>query len=491
MSTYLDRPVFPLPIDWSDTPAEAFSCDLREIQLAFAAPRFQRLQPATARGVEFSLWLDNEDEVIAFETFVDSLLGRCNGFWLPSPFATARIVEIEDTTHIIVERQGWPDIAETEAGDYLVFTALPPGEADQYAHATTIETLDDGRDRVTLEAAVTVDATWECRRLLYVRFAGDDFDFEHVADNRARVSLRTLELTQEYAAIESGQRPVYLYELWLDTPTPVYWRFTGLNQNIVSSGQAFTSMPIEHSGQTQSLRHGESALTLQMVYETGNPLARFFPFNLPRTLGIRIYETTFAAPDTVTTIFCGRVMSVSLQGQLIKAECQTLLAAIGRSFPRFLIQPRCNYYLFSPCCRVVKTTFRFAAVINELGVYNLALREAAVPGGWPSELTPGPSEANWLALGWLETGAGETLEIRTIESSTAVVDGYLEVTLNAPLRLAAVDQAVTLYAGCDGAGATCKAKFDNFINWGGHVVAPANLTLTALEAELAQGANKK
>jgi hypothetical protein len=489
MSDYLTRPVFPFRINWSETVAQPFSCDLHEVQLGFASPRFQRLQPTTARGAEFAIWLDSEAEVEAFDDFVDGLLGRCHGFWLPSPFTAIRSLSVVDSTHIKFARMDWPGYCVEEASQHVVFSKA--GEDDQMVLVSSIASTVDGFEQMTLAEAVSVDESWDCRQLLYVRFASDDFQIDHLADNRAKVTLRTIELTQDYAAIEAGTQPVFLYEFWIDTTPQVTWRFTSLNQNVTSSLDLFTSAPIEHDGHSESLRHGESSLKLRAFYEVGNPLVRMFPANLPRSLCVRIYETTFVSPSVRTVIFTGRVTSMKLAGQEITAECSTLVEAVGRSFPRFLIQPRCNYALFSTCCGLSKLTFKLAGHIAELGVYRVAVSDIVLPEGWSKDLTPAPGAANWLALGWLETGSGATLEVRTIEASTAVVGGYCELTMNAPLRLAQANQVITMYAGCDGSASVCKAKFNNFENWGGHVMAPSNLSVTAMDGEVAQGVNKK
>jgi hypothetical protein len=100
--------------------------------------------------------------------------------------------------------------------------------------------------------------------------------------------------------------------------------------------------------------------------------------------------------------------------------------------------------------------------------------------------------ANYFAQGWLETGVGTQFEIRTIlASSYNGGAGQLTLTLNLGLQHAVAGQTLQLAPGCNGDAATCKSKFNNFVNFGGFVAVPEkNLSLQALENETNVGDKK-
>ncbi|MCL5099276.1 MAG: DUF2163 domain-containing protein [Candidatus Omnitrophica bacterium] len=479
MSDYLSRPIFPIPIDWSQTTAKTFSYDLHELLLGFAAPRHEPLQDFTIAGIQFSVWLNDESEIMDFEDFVDGLKGRLTGFWLPSPFTTCSVNAGVDASSFTIADQNWTDWYSDAASAYLVFTKA--GATTQYAKISKIEDNGDGTEIVTLDSGLAnaVDPSWSVNRLLYVRLASDDIEFDFVADNRAAVPLRVIELTKEYAAIETGQQPVYLYEFSLATSPAIYWRFTSLNQDVTSSGVAFLTAPIDHGGHSQSLSQGQSSVTLEAWYEEGNPLTRFLPYHPSMPLWLTIYEIDYATPDTRTTIWKGLVETVKLKGRHITAECQAIVAALGRTFPRFFIQPHCNYALFSTSCGILTTNYQATGAIKSISGRSITVE--GITEAWAE---------NYAALGWLQVGAGQYLEIRNIETSTAVSGGEMTVQVDYALADAEVGDSITVYAGCDGTAATCKAKFENFSRWGGHVLAPSNLSVKAIEANTSTG-NKK
>jgi hypothetical protein len=66
---------------------------------------------------------------------------------------------------------------------------------------------------VTLDAAVSVDATWLAYRLRYVRLASDIEKGRFIVENRMAREIRVVELPEEYAVIETQRAPVWLIHL--------------------------------------------------------------------------------------------------------------------------------------------------------------------------------------------------------------------------------------------------------------------------------------
>ena len=482
--SYLSRPVLSQAKNWATAPAKQFSYNLDEVLLGYSSPRFQRVQSQTIRGLEFSALLASAAQIDAFEQFVERCEGRLNGFWIESPFEEFEIIDGDDADSFVIRAQGLAASWEDHTCRHLVFTK---GTGKQFAKITTVEAAGE-EETVTVQGLTSaIDETWTARKALYVRFAADDEDQEFLTDNKQTRALRVVELPNEYEEAETGQRPVFLYELWFETDAAHQsWYFTGLNRNIRSNGTEFTTMPIAHKGHTRSIKADQDKLTLETVYETGNPLTQFFPFTLPKPLWVKVYETTYPLPDNRTLLFTGLIEEMALDGLVITAPCSSLLDVLGRRFPRFFIQNRCNYFLFATPCGLAKISpfKRTGEVSLQSGRY-LKLTVPAL-----LDLANQPVTEDWFALGWVEIGTGATFELRAIDHSTVVSGGSIQLTLNSAFTLSHTGQTATFYAGCNGARVTCDVKFDNFQRWGGHNIAPQNLSVQAVPAEYANG-NKK
>ncbi len=498
--TYLSRPVFDFPTQWDRTPEGQFQYELNALQLGQAAPHYAPTARQTVTGHRLKILLEDATAIAQFEAFVDAAQGRLNGFWLAAPPAAGQILEVKPeatggTKEFWIADAQWRETSP--AGTYLAFTC--PGELAQYAPIESI-TRDAGREHVVLATALAAPLTpaWEAARLLYARFAADDVTLDYASEGVATAQLSVIELPEEYAAIETGQRPVFLYELSVTGLGT--WRYTNLNENITSASEEFASWPIAHEGHEQSLDGGEHTLRLQTVFDAASPVARFFPYPTPAPLSVKVWETTYSAPDSRTLRFTGFAQRAEWNGAQATLHCATVIATLGATFPRFFIQNRCNYCLFSTPCSGAdgpqKADYKVTATVAAAGARNVTLT-----GLTPSAPFGGTGRypRDYFTFGYLEHVAhgdatGTQLDaIRTIESNLPELeDGTIYLTLTAPVEAARFQagDTVYLYPGCDGTRETCATKFYNFTRWGGHNLALSNLSLAAVEAPSAT-ANKK
>lgn len=474
MATYLSRPVFPRPINWAESVAESFSYDLND-QWIGQAMVADPLQSHTARGIEFSVLLTTEDEIADFDEWSDDLAGRLNGFWLPSPWDSAEIVSAYDNQSYYVRRQDGEQWYDDHPGIHVVFSKA--GESDQYAKVDWVMDQRTGYEVVALTSplSVRIDSTWSVRPLLYVRLATDTEEAEFVADHAQRRRIRVIELPTEYASLELGSTPVWLYRFWFDE-AGAEWTYTSLNVAVTSQSTAFASHPIRHRSHQRSLLADRDSIDLESWHDDSSPLAMFLPFTSPKPLWIEVFRTTYAAPDVRTTVFCGKVGAVDFDGKRITARCSSLLDVLGRRVPAMSLQNRCNWFLFSDPCGVAVADWSATVTIKRL---NGPYVDVTDPAGQAS--LPDPTPENLFQYGWLETGTGKNLEIRQIVRSSSKAGGNITLSLNAPLVHAALDQSAAIRTGCDGTTSMCKTRYSNFDNWGGHVLVPTNLSVQAME----------
>lgn len=479
MSTYLGRPVFPFPVNWAETAGSAFVYDPKMLFIGMAAPVAHRLPSYTIRGYNGSVLLATEAEIEEWDAFVGTCKGRLNGFWIRAHEAAFKVSAAIDSTHFTIEDIGLRHAYSSDDTPSQHIECVDTAGVVQRASISSVVEGTDGLELVTLTAAATpqIDQTWSVYRLLYVRFTRDEFDAEYVADNRQRVRVEVIELPDEYAAIETGQQPVYLYEV--TDPEGNISRWTSLNVDVVSNGQTYTSYPVTHHQHRWTLNGGAAATTLETWHADNNPLALLFPPVRHKPFHVAILAADYSTPSTTRAVFSGYTTGVQLQGRRMQIKCEALMEAAGRKFPRFFIQARCNYALFSTSCGVIRSSLKVTGTIKDMGGRNV-LVEGVV----------GTFAANYFTLGYLTLPANAITERFGIESSLEASGGEVYLTLTGRLAHAVPGDAVELYPGCDGAAETCKTKFNNFTRFGGHVMAPSNLMLRAMEPETSTG-NKK
>jgi len=470
--TYLSRPVFEFPINWAGAPAPTWLYDLREIQKGFGRPSYAATQSNLLQGFSFNLQPTTDAEIQTIEDFFDALFGNLTGFWLPGPQIAFEIVAGVSSTQFEITDQGLAESWQAHpSGAFVYFTK--EGSSAQAAQISAVTDLGNGRERITVTGAMgtAVDATWTAHRLHYVRLASAEEEFTALTEGTQSRAIKVVELPEEYASVETGLRPVYLYHFWIDWGASVtHWRYTSFQEDLVSDGNTFSAANINHGALRDSLRGDREDVTIEAVFETGGPFVLFSSLPPAKRLFVEILEADYSALDDAEVLFTGQVLDPDLDGRGVKAKCASLLDALGTAIPGMVVQRRCNYNWGDPrTCKVEPEDFAVTTTISALDGHKVTLAGGA------------GVDANWYALGRLQTGSGTSFEIAGILKSSDAGAG-LELWLMAPLRYAAVSQSVKIYPGCNKTTDHCDNKFSNYPeNYGGHPFVPRhNLTLAAL-----------
>lgn len=480
-TSYLTRPVLETQINWSDSISRAVEYDLRELMIGFGAEQFAALQSHVVHGFEIALDLETETDIQEHDDFTGALKGRLTGFWLPSPQAVFEIAAGEDGTHFDITDQGLTDTYADGAAIYARFTKT--GQTAQHAKVTAVTDNGDGTERVTVDASITVDETWEAHRLHYVRQADDSEGGRAVGEQYQKRSLKLLELPTEYAAFETGESLVYLYHFWMDTASAVHWRYTSFAADLVSNGDTFTAKPITHGEIQRGGDGGSDAVNIEAVYESGHPLALGLPYPTPKPINVEILEAAYADPDTTTVLFTGRIEKPPRRGKKITARAISLLDFSAHRLMHGLIGKRCGYQLYDPdTCGVSKAAFQIAGcTFDSIDGRTVRVTHATALDGWA---------ANYFSFGWIETGSGLTTEIRAILQDTVISGTVRELILALPLASAEVGNTVTVVPGCDGKWDTCQTKFGNDAALVHPFIPEKNPSLTAIPMPVSQGGKK-
>jgi hypothetical protein len=493
--TYLSRPIFTVPINWTDGVSQRLSYDLRELQIGFGAEVFAPLQEHVVHGFEFSVQLNTETEILALESFFAALHGRLHGFWLPAPAEAVNIVSGLSTTQFDIADQDFTDTWENHPAVHLRFTHNGTSAA---ARILSVADNGDGTERVTLESALpfTPDNSTLVNRLHYVRLTEDTESASFLAEWFEQRKLKVVELPTEYAETETGEQPVYLYDISIDFPDDEgatqtqHWRYTSFATDIVSLLGSPDEEPVTY--QHTAINHGDirastsgsaEKVSIKTVHTEGHPFLFGFPYPPSRPIKVRIYETTYGEPDEGQVLFTGQVQKAPRRGKEITATCISILDLDGQRLPGSLIGPRCAFHVYDPdTCGVARSEHEIIAAVDSYADRTLVVSDTLAFNGM---------EVNYLTFGWIEYGTGLGIQIRPILEDVASSSTVRTLTLNLPLSGAVTTgSTVKLLPGCDGKLESCQYKFFNDRFMGHPFVPKKNPTLAAIDNPVSQGGKK-
>ena len=493
---YLGRQIFPFTPNWADAVQRSLTYDLRSQLIGFGAEFFTPTAEYTVNGWDFSLFLESGADVLAFESFCDSLVGRLNGFWLPCPLQAAQFSAPVSTTQFDIVAEDLTDTWNARPDQHLLFTFPDRTQAAAQIQGVAVN-VGGATERVTLTTALpqAPAAGTVITRLHYVRFGADVEDMEFAAEGIAPVKLAVIELPLEYTNAETGLQPVYLYHFWMAAPVGIDWYYTSFAAPVVSNGKIFNPWPVNHGPIKQTSDGNASTVDISAKPDAAHPFALLLDMPPGKVLWCRISRAWLATPDTAKNLFTGFVKSVDDKGTEYTAHAVDRLDWLKTKVPQFYVGTLCNYDLFDPAtCKVGRAFFETTVTIvnvlaGEVPVLQCSFNFGFQTANWQTE--------DWFKGGLMEAGIGSNYDLRSIvHSHWNAAAGLLELTLNAPLRAinAAAGVQLEITAGCDhtpdGANG-CKLKFDNFQNFGACVDVPdRNLTLKGLNTNVSQGGKK-
>jgi len=245
------------------------------------------------------------------------------------------------------------------------------------------------------------------------------------------------------------RQPAELYKIWRGSDV---WRYTSGDVAVEYDGYTWQPATIER-GTVQynsNLDCSELDVTFAKVdpavaaYLAGTPLVRAWIEILKLFRDQNPYETL--------TLFIGEVQEVTLKGPAARARCVGAERVLQQIVPRRVYQPECNWTLFGAQCGLAEASYKLTTTVTVSG--DGMTLESADFGAQP--------DGYWV-LGSIEYGSYKRL---------AVLHSGNYITLNAKIPGLETGMSVDAYPGCDGKLATCRDKFDNLLNFGGHPYIP-------------------
>jgi uncharacterized phage protein (TIGR02218 family) len=236
------------------------------------------------------------------------------------------------------------------------------------------------------------------------------------------------------------------------------WCFTTAEIPISHDGLSYLPMPFKHDEPRPTGDISRASINISVPQDC--PVGELFRIRPPSgVVTATILGKHLAEPDQVTTIWKGRIVNVDWQQPWLVLTVESVYSSLRRMGIRRKFSPGCPHPLYSMgegLCNADRANF----------VRNYTA--SAVSG---LTVTCSGSEADTYFAGgyveWTHATAGYQ-EQRMVTESFA--DGRI-VLVSPPLGLVP-GQPIKVYPGCDHLSATCKAKFNNALNYGGFEFAP-------------------
>ena len=453
MTTYRNRPIFPFAVEWASAVERSVSYDPHETEVGFGKPSRQPTAYAAVHTWSFSVLIPDDAAATQAEGFVADLGGRQKGFWIiGSPEFT--VLSEANGSQVKMRVSGMIGGIDESPADFLVF--FKRGEIPVARRLIQV-TPWEGDETFWFDAALPagIDETWDAARLYYVRLAEDEQEFVFTADNFGTWEVKVVELPTEYALVDLGIQPIWLYAIWTDSAR---WRFTSYASAVTRDGLVYGPAAISHSGLSTSTRLEKEELSVQSWFGDWNPFCQFLPYPPAERMFVKVSET-FLGSNDINVIWEGAVRKVSFEGKRITATVGMPVDLDGMTFPRFMIQRRCNNIVYDTCCGLSAAVWKAnATFVSQAGT----VATVVFAGGRAFS-------KSYFANGWIERGAGVNLERRAIVASSGNT-----VELAAPLVGGTAGEPLSLWPGCPLTAEACGTKFNNFSRFGGFPCVPTD-----------------
>jgi uncharacterized phage protein (TIGR02218 family) len=253
-------------------------------------------------------------------------------------------------------------------------------------------------------------------------------------------------------SVQAAQ-PVDLYTIV--TPTTTYY-LTSYSQNISYGGNTYTAAAISRDNVTIN-PHGQGR-ELTMYVSLDHALSQdLLVGGIPQSSVSIQVDTYMVRANATRTQHLGYITSIASDGVQVKllAPHKLDVKIGGVKLPVLQSQRLCQHGLYDTGCTINPASFNVATTVSSISVDGLTITIGTI-GGNPD---------NWAQYGKIVRFAdGEPRAVMSHVGTAIVVD--------VPFRTLNNGDSITLYAGCDHMVTTCKTKFSNVINYGGHPLLP-------------------
>lgn len=267
--------------------------------------------------------------------------------------------------------------------------------------------------------------------------------------------MKTISDNIESTELGPEKKIVELYRFWVGT---TYWYYTTADVALVYNGNTYLPASIERGLVRYDSKAEVSQLDLKFS-RLSDPVLKFISMNPVELVWVEVLRAyPDISPMETSVVFIGQIKNVRFKGLAAQVTCVSFEFFLRQPIPIHRYGPQCNWTLFDASCK--KAEGVFVTTIN----VDVADNKMSVSAG-----TIGTYDTSFFALGYLKYQLNRRMIVDHVGDT---------VYLRYPLLDLPATAYVTLYAGCDGSIVTCRDKFDNVVNYGGHPYVPRDNPVT-------------
>jgi len=242
-----------------------------------------------------------------------------------------------------------------------------------------------------------------------------------------------------------GGKPVDLYRF---THQSDVWTYCPA-KTVTYDSEEYTQYPVKRSRHQQSDEMAKDALTITVPYET--EISQLYLYGIPETtVGLKIFtQDNDGTSDYTICRWMGRVLGAKHNENRCELTCESIYTKTHGRGNRYRCTRQCQAPLYDPNeCGVDKDYYAVAGTVSAI-TSQTVLTISAASGYDDGEF-----------YGGMLKDANGILRTITAHSGSSITISYRIDDL-------AVDDAVTIYPGCDRTMTRCANKFDNLAKFKG------------------------
>jgi len=241
-----------------------------------------------------------------------------------------------------------------------------------------------------------------------------------------------------------GGKPIDLFRFVHGTQV---WTYSRVSKEIVYNGETYTRLAISRTSIGHQSELAKSDIKVEVPIGSGISQL-FLPGSVENIVSLTIFHQQDGATDTRVG-WKGRITLSSWDDGVCTLNGESLYGRQRRNGLRDRYTRGCQYDVYGRGCWLDKANFAVAGTVTAI---DSSLTVLTVP------------EAAGYADGYFIAGMVETSDgaYRFIVNQSGS-----DITLTSPVNGVTVDDAITIYPGCDHSRQVCNDKFGNILNYGG------------------------
>jgi len=247
------------------------------------------------------------------------------------------------------------------------------------------------------------------------------------------------------------RKPAEIYHIWRDGGKHYY--YTSGDGAVIYGGNTYVPAPISRDTVQYDAETEINTLRIT-VGRLAEPIPEFITMNPVEILWIDIMKLhRDQSPYEASTAFYGQIRNVTIKGLSADVTCVGFESYLGSPVPVYRYGPQCNWTVFDDNCTLDEDSYKTEDCAVTVSLDGLQLTSDSFSG-----------EADgYFTIGNIVSGEHE----RMVMDHTGDI-----IQIRYPVSTLATGGNVVIYAGCDGDIETCRDRFSNVVNFGGHPYIP-------------------